>query len=73
MTARERSLLKRLAERLQTDRDLLTAVLADPAGALAAFGLRPAQVAAAGSLALMLSHGGRTEQHTGPDEGEGWW
>lgn len=73
MTTRERSLLRRLAQRLQTDRDFLSAVLADPAKALASFGLRPAQVAAAGSLALMLAHGGPAERNAGPSSGQPWW
>lgn len=57
MQTRERMTLKRLADRLRTDSAFLRAVAADPARALATLGLRPAQVTAAGALALSLNGG----------------
>lgn len=59
MQTRERMTLKRIADRMRTDSAFLRAVAADPAQALATFGLRPAQMTAAGALALSLSGGAR--------------
>ena len=72
MTFQDRKLLKRLADRIRTDRSFARAVAADPAKMLSRWRLSAAHRSALGALALVVAAGVETASVSGAIIAR-WW